>query len=212
VRPGERAAPWARGVKAVGDLVLAALLLVVLLPLLALVALCVWWDVGRPVFFRQRRPGLHGWPFVLYKFRTMREGADDDAARLTAFGRFLRASSLDELPELLNVLRGEMSLVGPRPLLLEYLDLYTPEEARRHTMRPGITGLAQVSGRNDVPWPDRLAKDVWYVDHWSLGLDLRILARTLGAVVTRRGIHAEGHATMAPFEGSAVRVPPRRPA
>jgi lipopolysaccharide/colanic/teichoic acid biosynthesis glycosyltransferase len=206
--------PWARLAKSAFDRVAAALGLVGLLPLFVLIALGVWWDVGRPILFRQRRPGLHGWPFVLYKFRTMRDGTGDDASRLTAFGRFLRASSLDELPELLNVLRGEMSLVGPRPLLLEYLDLYTPEEARRHEMRPGITGLAQVSGRNQVPWPERLALDVFYVDHWSLALDARILARTFAAVLNRRGIHGEGHATMAPFQGTAISVstPPRRPA
>jgi lipopolysaccharide/colanic/teichoic acid biosynthesis glycosyltransferase len=197
-----RSRPLARGLKAVLDRVLAFAALVAAAPLLAALALAVRIDLGSPVLFRQRRPGLHGWPFTLLKFRTMRTGEEPDAERLTRLGRFLRATSLDELPELINVLRGEMSLVGPRPLLLEYLDLYDPEEARRHEMRPGITGWAQVNGRNDVPWTERLALDVWYVDHWSLALDLRILARTVVTVLSRRGIHARGEATMPLFRGS----------
>ena len=155
--------------------------------------------LGRPVFFRQPRPGLHGRPFALVKFRTMRAGTGSDAERLTRFGRFLRTTSLDELPELWNVLRGDMSLVGPRPLLMQYLERYTPEQARRHEMKPGITGWAQVNGRNALTWDERFALDVWYVDHWSLALDLRILARTLGAILRRKGITAPGSATMPEF-------------
>jgi lipopolysaccharide/colanic/teichoic acid biosynthesis glycosyltransferase len=192
----------ARSVKTVFDRVLALCVLVTAAPLLGVLALAVRLDLGGPVLFRQRRPGLHGWPFTLLKFRTMRAGPGPDRERLTRLGRFLRATSLDELPELVNVLRGEMSLVGPRPLLLEYLDLYDAEEARRHEVRPGITGWAQVNGRNDVPWTERIALDVWYVDHWSLALDLRILARTVGTVLGRRGVNARGEATMPLFRGS----------
>jgi lipopolysaccharide/colanic/teichoic acid biosynthesis glycosyltransferase len=192
----------ARQAKAVLDRLLALAALLVAAPLLAIIALAVHIDLGPPVLFRQRRPGLHGWPFTLLKFRTMRAGPGPDGERLTWLGRFLRATSLDELPELVNVLRGEMSFVGPRPLLLEYLALYDSEEARRHEVRPGITGWAQVNGRNDVPWTERLALDVWYVDHWSLALDLRILARTVLTVLGRRGIHAQGEATMPHFRGS----------
>jgi lipopolysaccharide/colanic/teichoic acid biosynthesis glycosyltransferase len=154
------------------------------------------------VIFRHRRPGRDGVPFTLLKFRTMTDarGADGrlrpDHERLTAFGRFLRSSSIDELPELVNVVRGEMSLVGPRPLLLEYLERYTPEQARRHEVRPGITGLVQISGRNSLSWEEKFALDVWYVDHRSLALDLRILARTIPGLITRRGITQPGHATM----------------
>jgi sugar transferase EpsL len=174
---------------------------------MAAIAVAVRRTLGRPVLFRQQRPGLHARPFELLKFRTMREGIDaaggplDDAARLTPLGQRLRAWSLDELPELVNVLRGDMSLVGPRPLLMEYLDLYTPEQARRHEVRPGLTGLAQVAGRNALSWQDRFALDVWYVDHWSLWLDARILARTVWAVLRRRGI-TDGTATAERFTGS----------
>jgi lipopolysaccharide/colanic/teichoic acid biosynthesis glycosyltransferase len=155
------------------------------------------------VLFRQVRPGLAGQPFELVKFRTMRSGTGSDAERLTSLGRFLRSTSLDELPELWNVLRGDMSLVGPRPLLVEYLDLYSPRQARRHEVRPGITGLAQVAGRNLVGWDERFELDVEYVERRSLGLDLRILWRTAVAVVRREGVTAEGEATMPPFRGSA---------
>jgi len=164
--------------------------------------------MGSPVLFRQVRPGLHRKPFVMYKFRTMRDLRDTegrllpDEMRLTRVGHILRATSLDELPELFNVLKGEMSLVGPRPLLMEYLELYTPEQARRHEVKPGITGWAQVNGRNAITWEEKFKLDVWYVDNWSLGLDLKILALTLIKVLKREGISADGHATMPEFRGS----------
>jgi sugar transferase EpsL len=190
------------------DVVVAGMGLVVLAPVLAVVTVVIAVVLGRPVLFRQERPGLGGRPFTLYKFRTMRNATDasgaplPDAARLTATGRFLRAASLDELPELWNVLRGDMSLVGPRPLLPEYLPLYSVEQARRHEVRPGLTGWAQVNGRNAVGWDERLAMDVWYVDHRSLRLDLAILVRTVLLVLRRDGISAAGEATMARFRGS----------
>jgi lipopolysaccharide/colanic/teichoic acid biosynthesis glycosyltransferase len=190
------------------DLLLASMALIFLaLPLLALFWL-VRRKLGSPVLFSQVRPGLHAKPFTMVKFRTMTDerGPDGvllpDAQRLTDFGRFLRASSLDELPELWNVLRGDMSLVGPRPLLMEYLPLYTPEQARRHEVRPGITGWAQVNGRNAISWADKFALDVWYVDHSSLWLDVKILWRTVRKVLVRDGISAEGEATMPAFKGS----------
>jgi sugar transferase EpsL len=179
------------------------------LPMLV-IALLVRWRLGSPVLFKQVRPGLHGAPFSIYKFRTMRDATDaqgrllPDEQRLTPFGRRLRATSLDELPELWNVLRGDMSLVGPRPLLMHYLDRYTPHQARRHETRPGLTGLAQVSGRNAMAWADKLDLDVAYVDRWSLGLDVRILLRTVAAVLTRRGITQEGHATTEEFRGETA--------
>ncbi|MHB0856560.1 MAG: sugar transferase [Anaerolineae bacterium] len=189
------------------DLLCAAPALVLLAPLLGLTALAVRITLGRPILFRQQRPGLGARPFELIKFRTM-AGARDaqghplpDAQRLTRLGRFLRASSLDELPELWNVLRGDMSLVGPRPLLMQYLPLYTPEQARRHHVRPGITGWAQVNGRNALTWERKFALDVWYVDHLSLCLDLRILARTAWKVLAREGISQAGQATMPEFLG-----------
>ena len=190
------------------DISLSAAGLVVLAPVLAAVAVSVALALGRPVLFRQVRPGLHGKPFCLVKFRTMLDalGPDgrplDDSARLTRFGRFLRASSLDELPELWNVLKGEMSLVGPRPLLMHYLPLYTPEQARRHEVRPGLTGWSQVNGRNALSWPEKLALDTWYVDNRSLRLDLRILLMTVAKVVSRSGIAAEGSETMPEFRGN----------
>jgi lipopolysaccharide/colanic/teichoic acid biosynthesis glycosyltransferase len=179
------------------------------LPVAAVVALVVRARIGGPVLFRQARPGRDGRPFMLVKFRTMTDARDargellPDDRRLTAWGRILRASSLDELPELWNVLRGEMSLVGPRPLLVSYLDRYTAEQSRRHEVRPGITGLAQVNGRNALRWEDRFALDVRYVDSCSFGLDTRILLRTIGNVVARRGISEPGHATAQEFMGSA---------
>jgi len=179
------------------------------LPVAAVVALVVRARIGGPVLFRQARPGRDGRPFMLVKFRTMTDARDargellPDDMRLTAWGRILRASSLDELPELWNVLRGEMSLVGPRPLLVSYLDRYTAEQSRRHEVRPGITGLAQVNGRNALRWEDRFALDVRYVDSCSFGLDTRILLRTIGNVVARRGISEPGHATAQEFMGSA---------
>ncbi len=190
------------------DLVLSILgLLALALPLLVLVWL-VRRKLGSPVFFRQVRPGLNGKPFEMVKFRTMtcELGPDGqllpDAVRLTPFGRFLRATSLDELPELWNVLKGDMSLVGPRPLLLDYLPLYTPEQARRHEVRPGITGWAQVNGRNALSWEDKFQLDVWYVDHRSLWLDIKILWLTVKKVLVRDGISAAGEATMPKFTGS----------
>lgn len=189
------------------DILLSALGLIVLAPVLAGVAAAVAVALGRPVFFRQVRPGLHGEPFRLVKFRTMLDAAGpdvtplDDARRLTRFGRFLRASSLDELPELWNVLRGDMSLVGPRPLLMQYLPLYTPEQARRHDVRPGLTGWSQINGRNALGWPEKLALDIWYVDHRSFRLDLKILLMTVARVLTRAGIAAEGSETMPEFRG-----------
>jgi lipopolysaccharide/colanic/teichoic acid biosynthesis glycosyltransferase len=194
------------------DILLSACgLLVLAVPLLAL-AWQVRRKLGSPVLFSQVRPGLHGKPFSMFKFRTMTDerGPDGallpDAQRLTPFGRFLRASSLDELPELWNVLKGEMSLVGPRPLLMEYLPLYSPEQARRHEVRPGITGWAQVNGRNAIGWDDKFALDVWYVDHRSLWLDVQILRRTVRKVLVRDGISAEGEATMPAFKGCAPEI------
>jgi lipopolysaccharide/colanic/teichoic acid biosynthesis glycosyltransferase len=197
----------ARAMKRALDVTVAAIALVVLSPLLAIVALAVRVGLGRPVLFTQTRPGRDGVPFRVRKFRTMRDAVGPDGLpladeeRLTRLGSFLRSSSLDELPELINVLRGEMSLVGPRPLLMEYLDLYSPRQARRHEVRPGLTGWAQVNGRNDTTWEQRLELDVWYVDHWSLHLDLEILLRTARAVLRREGISQDGHVTMPKFEG-----------
>lgn len=186
------------------DAAAAAVLLVALAPVILLTALFVAVNLGRPVLFAQPRPGRGGRVFTLYKFRSMRavdeqRGRVTDEQRLTRFGRILRASSLDELPSLWNVFRGDMSFVGPRPLLVEYLDRYTPEQARRHEVRPGITGLAQVSGRNTVAWEERFRLDVHYVERRSLALDARVLAATVRSVVKREGISAEGHATMSKF-------------
>lgn len=178
-----------------------------LLSLTAAVALAVRLSLGRPVFFVQTRPGLNGAPFDMVKFRTMRDarGADGkplpDGERLTRFGRFLRRTSLDELPEFWNVLKGEMSIVGPRPLLMGYLPHYSPEQARRHEVRPGITGWAQVNGRNALTWKQKFAYDVWYVDNRSLRLDIRILGMTVIGILRGRGVSAPGHATMPPFRG-----------
>lgn len=189
------------------DIIASAVLLIVLSPLMLVIAALVWANAGSPVIFKQVRPGLHGRPFTMYKFRTMTDARDEngrllpDEQRLTKFGRFLRSTSLDELPELFNVLKGDMSLVGPRPLLMEYLPLYTPEQARRHEVRPGITGWAQVNGRNAISWEEKFKYDVWYVDNWSLWLDLKILFMTIVAVLRRNGISAEGHATMPVFRG-----------
>jgi lipopolysaccharide/colanic/teichoic acid biosynthesis glycosyltransferase len=200
--------------KLIFDRLVAGSALVVLAPLLAGIAIAVRVSLGSPVLFRQVRPGLHGRPFTMLKFRTMRDAVDarkrllPDAERLTPLGRFLRRTSLDELPELWNVIRGEMSLVGPRPLLMDYLPLYTPEQARRHEVRPGITGWAQVNGRNSVAWEDRFRLDVWYVDNRSFLLDLKILVRTVQRVLAREGISQEGHATMEPFRGSSPATAP----
>lgn len=178
------------------------------LPLVGLLALLVWAALRVPVLFRQVRPGLGGRPFNLLKLRTMSEARDEDGRllpdghRLGRLGRFLRTTSLDELPELLNVLRGDMSLVGPRPLLMEYLERYSPEQARRHDVKPGITGWAQVNGRNALSWEEKFELDVWYVDHLSFWLDLKILGLTLWKVLRREGIAADGHATMPEFLGT----------
>ena len=194
--------------KRVFDFFTALFALLVFALLLVGLAWQVRRKLGSPVLFTQMRPGLHGKPFRMVKFRTMTDAWDasgallPDAQRLTSFGRFLRASSLDELPELWNVLRGEMSLVGPRPLLMEYLPLYSPEQARRHEVRPGITGWAQVNGRNAISWADKFALDVWYVDHRSLFLDMRILWLTVRKVLVRDGISAAGEATMPAFTGT----------
>ena len=191
------------------DIVIASIALVVLAPIIALVAGCVRVALGSPVLFRQQRPGLNGEPFTLVKFRTMRDAMDrkgnplPDAARLTSFGRGLRATSLDELPELWNVLRGDMSLVGPRPLLMEYLPRYSARQARRHELRPGITGWAQINGRNALSWSERFEMDVWYVENRSLWLDLRILLLTLVRVIRPEGVAQPGHVTMSPFSGNA---------
>jgi lipopolysaccharide/colanic/teichoic acid biosynthesis glycosyltransferase len=196
-------------IKRVFDVMVAVVALAVLSPLLLVVAVVQHMFIGPPIFFRQRRPGRHGVPFELVKFRTMRNAVGrngaplPDAERLTRWGAFLRSSSIDELPELWNVLRGEMSLVGPRPLLMEYLPLYTPQQARRHEVRPGLTGWAQISGRNAISWDEKFALDVWYVDHQSFFLDLKILALTVVRVLLREGITEEGHATVQPFKGSA---------
>lgn len=192
-----------RGIDVLG----AAAGLVVLSPLLLLIAVLVRLRMGSPVLFRQTRPGLRGRPFELVKFRTMTDARAatgepaPDEQRLTALGRWLRRTSLDELPELVNVMRGDMSLVGPRPLLVEYLPRYSPEQARRHDVRPGITGWTQVNGRNTLSWDEKFAHDVWYVDHRSFRLDAAILARTVKQVVSGHGVSAPGHATMEPFVG-----------
>jgi sugar transferase EpsL len=190
------------------DVMVATALLVLLSPVLAAVAAVVALTMGRPVLFRQQRPGLDGKAFTILKFRTMVDASDPDgnrlpdALRITRVGRFLRRTSLDELPELVNVIRGDMSLVGPRPLLAEYLPRYSQEQARRHDVRPGITGWSQVNGRNALTWEEKFALDVWYVDHRSLRLDLRILRMTIGNVVKGEGIAHPGVATMEPFRGT----------
>jgi len=192
------------------DFMLAVLGLLALAPFLLLLMLLVRLKLGSPIFFTQIRPGLCGRPFRMVKFRTMTDARDHsgnilpDTNRLTPFSKFLRASSLDELPELWNVLKGDMSLVGPRPLLMEYLPLYTPEQSRRHEMRPGITGWAQVNGRNALSWDDKFKLDVWYVDNRSLWLDVKILFLTIKNVVVREGINQEGSATMERFRGNGV--------
>jgi sugar transferase EpsL len=190
------------------DLSIALVLLIGLSPLLALLALAVRWTLGRPVLFAQTRPGLHGVPFEFYKFRTMTEARNaagellPDAARLTPFGELMRKLSLDELPQLVNVVKGDMSLVGPRPLLMEYLPLYSERQARRHAVRPGITGWAQVNGRNALAWEERFELDLWYVEHRSFWLDLRIIAMTAWRMLRPQGIAQPGHATMTKFTGS----------
>jgi sugar transferase EpsL len=196
------------GVKRVVDVVVAGAGLAVTAPVMAAVAVAVRRDVGSPVLFRQERPGRDGRPFELVKFRTMRnprpgeDGPDSDEARLTKLGRFLRSTSLDELPTMVNVLRGQMSIVGPRPLPVRYLPRYSDDHGRRHEVRPGITGWAQVNGRNALTWDDQLDMDVWYVENRNFRLDLQILARTAKTVAKRDGISQEGHATRPEFPGS----------
>lgn len=190
------------------DVTLAALGLICLGPVMLAVAGAIWLTMGRPVLFRQLRPGLGGRPFQILKFRTMTEDRNaegellEDRLRLTRLGRWLRRTSLDELPELINVLRGDMSLVGPRPLLMQYLTRYTPEQARRHEVKPGITGWAQVNGRNALSWEEKFRLDVWYVENRTFWLDCRILLLTLWLVIRRKGINAEGHATAPEFIGA----------
>ena len=191
------------------DIVIAVAALIILSPLIAIVALLVRTKLGSPILFRQERPGLKGAPFTLIKFRTMVDARDEsgalrpDSERMTDFGRWLRSTSIDELPELWNVLKGDMSMVGPRPLLMHYLPLYSAEQARRHDVRPGITGWAQINGRNAISWDQKFALDVWYVDHQNLALDARILAASLKSVFSRHGISADGEATMPEFTGAA---------
>lgn len=198
----------ALALKRLMDVLVSGFGLLALSPLLTLLSAVQLYVHGWPVFFTQERPGQHGRVFQMVKFRTMTNARDTngdllpDADRLTPFGQFLRRTSLDELPELWNVLKGDMSLVGPRPLLVRYLERYTPEQARRHAVRPGVTGLAQVRGRNTLTWEDKFALDVQYVDTWSLGLDLRILWETVGVVLGGRGVSAEGEATMREFMGT----------
>ncbi len=192
------------------DLLVAFFGLLIVSPILLIIALLVRIFHGKPILFAQERPGYKGKPFRIYKFRTMtnRTAPDGsllpDAERMTRFGRFLRATSLDELPELFNILRGEMSLVGPRPLLMQYLPLYSDEQMRRHEMLPGITGWAQINGRNAISWQEKFTLDVWYVDHWSFGLDMKILWLTFAKVFRREGISQEGEATMGVFNENDV--------
>lgn len=201
--------PYSSYGKRLLDVLLTVAVLVPLAPVLLVLTLLVRVILGRPVLFRQLRPGMHGKPFDLYKFRTMTDARDQagnllpDSQRLVPFGRFLRSTSLDELPELWNILRGDMSLVGPRPLLIQYLERYTPEQARRHEVRPGLTGWAQINGRNAINWEEKFTLDIWYVDHISLRLDLQILLRTFWIVLRRVGISAAGEATMMEFQGTS---------
>ncbi|QJD72184.1 sugar transferase [Marinobacterium sp. LSUCC0821] len=190
------------------DMIASAISLLVLLPVIAVVALLIRRKLGSPVLFRQVRPGKDGKPFEMFKFRTMRDAVDEkgnllpDAERMTPFGHFLRSTSLDELPELWNVLKGEMSLVGPRPLLMEYLPLYSAEQYRRHDVRPGVTGWAQINGRNSISWEEKFKLDTWYVENRSLWLDLKIIYLTIKKVLLRDGISADGEVTMHKFTGT----------
>jgi len=197
-------------IKRLIDILATSIGLLVLSPLLTFIAVVVYIKMGGPVFFRQQRPGLHGKPFTLLKFRTMTDERGPDGAllpnedRLTPFGRFLRRTSLDELPELLNVLKGDMSLVGPRPLLMKYLDRYSAEQERRHEVKPGITGWAQINGRNAISWEEKFSLDIWYVDNVSLWLDFKILFLTIWKVLRREGISHDGYACMPEFKGQLV--------
>ncbi len=199
---------YAKYIKRLFDLVLAIAALILISPVLGMLTLLIRIKVGSPIFFRQQRPGLNAKPFTCYKFRTMTNLPDrngnllPDSARLTGFGRFLRSTSLDELPELFNVLKGDMSLVGPRPLLMQYLERYTAEQKRRHEVRPGITGWAQVNGRNTLAWEEKFKLDVWYVDHQSFWLDFKIVALTIWKILMREGINQPGQATSEEFKGA----------
>jgi sugar transferase EpsL len=194
--------------KRILDLIIAFLGLIILSPIIILTAILVRIFLGKPILFRQTRPGYKGKPFTIYKFHTMSEGRDaqgnllPDDMRLTRLGKFLRASSLDELPELFNILRGDMSFIGPRPLLMEYLPLYSSEQMRRHDVYPGMTGWAQVNGRNAITWQDKFKLDVWYVDHWGFRLDIKIIFMSLWKVIRREGISQPGQATMEYFKGN----------
>jgi lipopolysaccharide/colanic/teichoic acid biosynthesis glycosyltransferase len=201
-----------RFIKSVLDRAIAAIALFVFSPLVLIVAISIYFRIGRPILFSQPRPGKNGRIFAFFKFRTMSNERDlngillPDEQRLTEFGQFLRQTSLDELPQLLNVVKGDMSVVGPRPLIVEYLDRYTPEQARRHEVKPGITGLAQIKGRNAISWEEKFKYDVWYIDHWNLGLDLKILFLTIWKVLRREGINTEGYVTSQEFRGQLDRL------
>ena len=194
--------------KRIFDILLAVLGIIIISPLFLIICVLVWLNFGLPIIFRQQRPGYRGKPFWIYKFRTMTSDRSSngsllpDEERLTRLGKLLRSTSMDELPELINVLRGEMSLVGPRPLLMKYLERYSPEQARRHAVLPGITGWAQVNGRNAITWQEKFSLDVWYVDHWSIGLDIRILFRTLAKALRQEDINQPGQATAEEFKGN----------
>lgn len=194
-------------IKSVADRFVSAIALLVLSPILLIIAIAIYTRMGSPIFFTQSRPGKDGSIFTFYKFRTMTNDRDSDGnllpdeQRLTALGQFLRKTSLDELPQLWNVLKGDMSFVGPRPLLVAYLNRYSPEQARRHEIKPGITGWAQINGRNAITWEEKFQLDVWYVDHWNLGLDLKILLLTVGKVLKQEGISQEGYVAMEEFKG-----------
>ncbi|WP_434643728.1 sugar transferase [Thermoanaerobacterium thermosaccharolyticum] len=189
------------------DFIISLILLIILVPLFFIIAVIVYITMGLPILYCQTRPGFKGKPFKIYKFRTMNNNKDkygnflSDEERITKIGKILRSTSLDELPELFNVLKGDMSLVGPRPLLMEYLDYYTDEQMRRHDVKPGITGWAQINGRNNLSWEEKFELDVWYVDNWSIWLDIKILFLTIIKVIKREGISAEGYATMPKFTG-----------
>ncbi|MGA2070552.1 MAG: sugar transferase [Sedimentisphaerales bacterium] len=204
-------------VKRLFDMIASAAGLIVISPFLVVLAFMVRLKLGSPILFRQQRPGLGGKAFVIYKFRTMTDQRDasgnllPDEQRLPAFGRFLRSTSFDELPELLNVLKGDMSIVGPRPLMMKYLGRYSPQQARRHEVRPGITGWAQINGRNAVSWEDKFRLDVWYVDNWTLWLDMKIILKSVWMVVAREGITQHGRATIDEFLGTPQNNSSERP-
>lgn len=194
--------------KRIFDFTFSLVALILLSPIFIIITLLVWINLGRPIFFNQDRPGLKGKPFKMFKFRTMKNKVDltqqdlEDLSRMTPFGKMLRKTSLDELPELLNVLRGEMSLVGPRPLLMEYLPLYSKQQLQRHNVKPGITGWAQINGRNEISWEKKFELDIWYVNNNNFFLDIKILVATIAKVIKKEGISADGHVTIEPFKGN----------